>query len=531
MIYWILNLIVSFIQLIQFANDELSFKMDLDNRYMDIYMFYHYFDPKNKFNIDNKKPLLYFNQTTMSATNPFFDDLERIDLPDEKRLNETSDVDPFDYEYDSIGFNYFHSNNPNLTDSFKTNQLKHNLCTDHAFKDFHSLNDLEQSCFFTVLPCTRSDRHSIHSNSFFDDLRVQLDDIEQTAYKIYLQMKSLDIINIVQEKWLGKHGNSYYYLKHVKGLNLSDSYVSLNMNHEQRANKFNGRMQLNQSLYNTFDNISDITFYDSMNKILVRKQTAHANQRYIKIRNKIIDYARKDEKQQLINPDSSDDLQQHQQEQERQKNEEESAHQVSAQLNQEFEIGLNTVNLHNLGQMFKSYVKRIRINSMPVNDHLMSYAILQDKLSKDFYLNLKTRLGKVYLSRLTRIKWAKESRFSFAFSKSSSKIAKFKSIDQWNIIKYETYAPSPKCAVQSEAKASHYTQSQLLNCWNFNERLFYLEIGERELSVKYKELHQNLIELIEPEKRNLNVYDLFRCILFEYFGKIYSNNKSLCISI
>ncbi len=58
-----------------------------------------------------------------------------------------------------------------------------------------------------------------------------------------------------------------------------------------------------------------------------------------------------------------------------------------------------------------------------------------------------------------------ENRFSFQFQKAMSFTLKMKSVEFWNILRYDTYIPDPNCTY--------------LNCNEPNEKEFFEKIDKR----------------------------------------------------
>ena len=82
-------------------------------------------------------------------------------------------------------------------------------------------------------------------------------------------MKSTDIINLVQEKKLGKNGYSIYYLKYIRNLDIDmNAYVSYK--HKYHQNKYNWNHPTDYNV-NTCD-YYDVTLHDPSSHKLIRKQ-------------------------------------------------------------------------------------------------------------------------------------------------------------------------------------------------------------------------------------------------------------------
>ncbi len=172
------------------------------------------------------------------------------------------------------------------------------------------------------------------------------------------------------------------------------------------------------------------------------------------------------------------------------------------------------------------------------DDHIIMCALIQDKFSYNFYLHFKTKLGKNFFNQLhSDFSTLQQNRFYFKFKKTNTLLLRFKSIEFYNIIKYEIYAPlTPSCGMsmlnlnnsQNDAHDTReYLPSQFLNCDQyFDELAFYQEIQQREAYRKFKEIQTFIIN----DNIQNNNYDQFKCILTEYFGKIFTCDGRLLSS-
>jgi len=195
-----------------------------------------------------------------------------------------------------------------------------------------------------------------------------------------------------------------------------------------------------------------------------------------------------------------------------------------------FFYNFETDRIHDLNLMYKKYS-----NS---DDHIIMCALIQDKFSYNFYLHFKTKLGKNFFNQLhSDFSTLQQNRFYFKFKKTNTLLLRFKSIEFYNIIKYEIYAPlTPSCGMsmlnlnnsQNDAHDTReYLPSQFLNCDQyFDELAFYQEIQQREAYRKFKEIQTFIIN----DNIQNNNYDQFKCILTEYFGKIFTCDGRLLSS-
>jgi hypothetical protein len=196
-----------------------------------------------------------------------------------------------------------------------------------------------------------------------------------------------------------------------------------------------------------------------------------------------------------------------------------------------FFYNFETDRIHDLNLMYKKY------SSSNSDDHIIMCALIQDKFSYNFYLHLKTKLGKNFFNQLhSDFSTLQQNRFYFKFKKTNTLLLRFKSIEFYNIIKYEINAPlTPSCGMsmsdlnnlQNDTTTSEYLPSQFLNCDQyFDELAFYQEIQQREAYRKFKEIQTFIIN----DNLQNNNYDQFKCILTEYFGKIFTCDGRLLSS-
>ncbi len=152
-------------------------------------------------------------------------------------------------------------------------------------------------------------------------------------------------------------------------------------------------------------------------------------------------------------------------------------------------------------------------------DNIYSYSVLQERVTKDLFMHIKSKNGKYYLNALNPLSNF-ENKFYFKFKKTSSLVIRMKSIEAWNIIRHEILTPFPLCNITSSEyeKADEVLPSKFLNCENFDEKAFFAEIEQRPTSKKYKAMH----ETFTGEIKRFNNYESQKCIFIEYFGRIFS---------
>ena len=152
-------------------------------------------------------------------------------------------------------------------------------------------------------------------------------------------------------------------------------------------------------------------------------------------------------------------------------------------------------------------------------ENIYSYSIVQERLTKELFMHVKSKSGKYYLNVLNPLS-NYENKFFFKFKKTSSLTIRMKSIESWNIIRHEVYTPFPICNItySNERQAEDLLPSEFLNCEKFDEKAFFAEIEQRSTSKKYKVIH----ETFTNEIKKFSNYEAPRCIFIEYFGRIFS---------
>jgi hypothetical protein len=397
--------------------------------------------------------------------------------------------------------------------------------------------------------------------------------------QIRIHMRAVNMIMLVQEKRLGQAGNSYYYMKIVKKMDIPNEYVSLD---SRRTLNYEWSEASRSTTITRCDHM-EFTYYDHVTQLLIRKKISKKKYNWVIMRNKgsyvsssngsnnrstemirsaavpvnvniniseihrhknkseLLEYQnqnqnqnqnRKEEKSQQSQSFSSSNIswlfnnsindnnnksignqqalnsfraseenlnksfnrnesQQHPEQQPLQQPLQQSLQHPQQKTLQEplqkpiasegtnslnelkFLYNFDTDRLEELNALFKKYIP---------NDYIINYAIIQDKISKEFYLNARTKLGKHYLNKLSLLANS-EKRFAFKFNKSNAVTARTKSTEFWNIIRYEAYAPQLKCAQPplSHFDPDNHTQkpSDFIGCNSFNEELFFREINRR----------------------------------------------------
>jgi hypothetical protein len=137
-----------------------------------------------------------------------------------------------------------------------------------------------------------------------------------------------------------------------------------------------------------------------------------------------------------------------------------------------FIYNFDTHKLMDINLMYKKYASN--------EDSIKYYAIIQDKLTRYIYMHVKTSSNKHYLNSLQSLS-SFDNKFLFSFKKTNSLTIRMKSTELWNIIRYEQSLPDSNCSgkfiVQKDQ--TYNLASSLLNCDNFNEKEFYVELKNR----------------------------------------------------
>ena len=143
---------------------------------------------------------------------------------------------------------------------------------------------------------------------------------------------------------------------------------------------------------------------------------------------------------------------------------------------------IETDRIQDVNTMFRKY-----LNSAHSDDHLVTMSLIQDKYTYNFFLHLKAKSGKTYMNQLFPDSSLSNNNFYFRFKKPNTFLLRLKSVEYFNIIRYEIYTPiTPLCAVdlnntrQQAIDTKHdYLPSDFLNCDNFDELAFYQEVQQR----------------------------------------------------
>lgn len=137
-----------------------------------------------------------------------------------------------------------------------------------------------------------------------------------------------------------------------------------------------------------------------------------------------------------------------------------------------FVYNIETDRINDLNLLYKKY-----LNILSSDDHLISLSLIQDKFTYNFYLHLRTKSGKSYLNQLFPDASLTANNYYFKFKKTNTFLLRLKSVEFYNIIKYEIYSPLTRnCTV---SRYNEPLPSSYLNCDNFNELAFYQEIQQR----------------------------------------------------
>jgi hypothetical protein len=318
----------------------------------------------------------------------------------------------------------------------------------------------------------------------------------------------------VQEKKLGKNGYSIYYLKYIRNLDIDmNAYVSYK--HKYHQNKYNWNHPTDYNV-NTCD-YYDVTLHDPSSHKLIRKQIT---------KDKYADFKRKHWRQiefMKVSLNLSRPIRLHSSPQAK-------INATDKMNNKKIEFNLYKTNQHPLLDKFyvniynntgyedqnrtidarkpnktKPITSKVtakfnlneeikffynfdtdRINELNVlfrkytsyEDSILSYSIIQDKFTREIYMHIKSKSGKYYLNILSSLNQL-ENKFFFKFKKTNMLNIRMRSVELWNIIRYEIFIPYPICNIVGENAEQSLPASAYLNCDKFDEKDFYLELYQR----------------------------------------------------
>jgi hypothetical protein len=379
-------------------------------------------------------------------------------------------VNEFSYKYVDIDL-YERKENELIKNEIKTISNKESLQNKSL-----TLNADEMPYFFssysvTIQPC--GDLHDylernplFQYSSFYENYSTLLELMRNSTSRlndVNFYMKSEKLINVIQEKILGKHGYSIHYLTNIKGLYFEKSqYASFNDLYYRT--KYSSKHPTNFT--NKKCDTLVINAYDSRNRFLVRKiinkneLSIYDLQNYFKQPHIFKNKSQQTNMEKMnINKDNAT-LPAH-----------------SNKLNnrdQELKFIYN-FDIHKLADINLMY-KKYSMNE----DSIKQYAIIQDKLTRNIYMHIKTFSNKHYLNSLQSIS-SLDNKFMFSFKKTNSLTIRMKSIELWNIIRYEQSVPDSICDHKTVVKKDQKRPlaSSLLNCDNFDEDEFYDELKNR----------------------------------------------------
>lgn len=143
-----------------------------------------------------------------------------------------------------------------------------------------------------------------------------------------------------------------------------------------------------------------------------------------------------------------------------------------------FIYNFETDRINDINQMYKRFL------NVPNDDHLISLSLIQDKFTYNFFLHLKSKSGKSYLNQLYPDPSLPSKNYYFKFKKTTTFMLRLKSVEYYNIIKYEIYTPlTPSCNTpdynSKDYKINERLPSSYLHCDNFEELAFYQELQQR----------------------------------------------------
>lgn len=424
-------------------------------------------------------------------------------------LLSSKQINDFSFYHENIQ-NYFKNTSAIYSKTaLSTRYPQSNTTENNSIRNFLSIcyNQFEQNVH-TYSPCYVHFTACGDLNDWTNLSSKLISKIDQTGYmnlinyrkslterlnKVNFLLKKTDIINLVHEKQLGTSGNSYYYQKYIRKLDIPDNiYVSFK--YLEHRKKYNWNQDINFKA-KTCDYL-ELTVYNPVRHILVRKtvskdyvqelekefsdlfkvqKTPHEkNTSETKLHPvltffKNLNYTKsKNETNNLILVNST--------KLENYKNK-------TVNKNDSEEIKFNyRFDMDRIDELNQMYKKHLRLYSSH-EDHLTNYAIIQDKITKEIYMHTRSKSGKYYLNHLVSTSNA-ENNFLFKFKKTTSLTLRIKSIESWNIIRYEIYIPYPNCSATS-LNDNHYNQfysaTNYINCDNFDEKLFFEQLNQRGL--------------------------------------------------
>lgn len=143
-----------------------------------------------------------------------------------------------------------------------------------------------------------------------------------------------------------------------------------------------------------------------------------------------------------------------------------------------FVYNFETDRIHDLNHMYKQYLNGA------TNDHLILLSLIQDKFTYNFYLHMRSKLGKSYLNLLYPDASLPSQNYYFKFKKTTTFLLRLKSVEYYNIIKYEIYtSETPSCEMKNlngkDYRLLDRLPSSFLHCDTFNELAFFQEIQQR----------------------------------------------------
>lgn len=308
--------------------------------------------------------------------------------------------------------------------------------------DAESNGEINMKKIISLTPCGDfTDWNQLnHSFSFLGleiyekliDTRTRL---TSTLNQINLNLRKTSIINMVQEKKLGKNGNSYYYQKSVKKMDIANNiYVSFEQKSELTPIHYNP----NESNCDHFE----LTLFDPDTSFMVRKivqrefidsiKRAYYTRKIKKLKKNccsINDTHPILEVTKMIEPKKSV----------LKKKVKKVVEEEEPDFRFHFRYELDTIK--EINHLLQTYIKLASIE----NDFLLSFAIIQKRATGELFMHLRTNSGQIYLNNLELFP-NRPNNFIFKFKKSNSLTFRIKSLELWSILKYEIYVPKTNCS-------------------------------------------------------------------------------------
>lgn len=365
-------------------------------------------------------------------------------------------------QINDLNFIKLNIENSNIKQTVADNESTHQSLVTNTTKNHH----MKQS--ISLIPCGDftdfkpiNDSVSFISLKKYKELLQTRSKLTNTLNQIKLSLKKISIINIVQEKKLGKNGNSIYFQKSVKKLNISVNDYAV----------YHANPELNPVYFNPNESKCDfvhLTLYDPETSFMVRKifhreffnsfKRDNYNKKTKKTKSNLSSFKK-------IHP-----ILEYLENIKSKANSSRNKMNNIVDMNYQnyrfyFKYGLDTIK--EINHLYKTYLKLVSIK----DDFVLSYAIIQKKATGELYLHLKTNSGITYLNYLELFS-NKRNNFIFRFKKSSVLTFRIKSMELWRVLKYENYVPSANCSQSSNVETCLNEQESIIKILNQRSKNF-----------------------------------------------------------